>query len=1187
MKRINSNLIILPREGSIMINLRGYEIKEEIFRNSNSTIYRGTRNSDKCPVVVKLLNKEYPTDKEIAAFIREYEIADKLSGDGIIKVYALEKHHNSLAIVMEDIGGESIDRVLHHINLNLAEKLVLAIQMTRSLLQVHQQNIIHKDVNPTNFIWNPQTNQVKIIDFGISTELTREATQCINLNILEGTLDYMSPEQTGRINRPIDYRTDLYSLGVTLYELMTGHLPFQGNDELDIVYGHIAKTPIPPQEINPEIPDILSDIILKLISKTAEERYQSALGLKKDLEYCLLRPESKKKTGRFIPGQNDIVDRFEIPHKLYGREREVEILIEGFERAAEGHSEFLLISGYSGIGKSSIVHEIRKPVTGKKGFFISGKFNQLERNIPYSAFTQAFQELIRQLLTESQDNLDEWKRRLMDAIGSNSHVIVDILPELEQIIGLQPPVIELNPLEAHNRFLLTFREFIQVFAGPEHPLVIFLDDLQWSDSSTLDLLKSLLVTGHLQYVLFIGAYRDNEVKAGHPLLQMLEELKNRQEGPISPFRQLVLKPLKFSAINHLIADTFHCRPDATRSLSKHILQKTKGNPFFITRLLNSLYQHGTFTFLAEKGQWEYDLTKVEAVEISDNVVDLLVKNLELLPARTKDLLKLAACIGNQFDLRALSLISNKSIAALGKDLWIAIKKDFILPLNNNYKYINSHKERTISPDLDIRFCFAHDRIRQAVYSLIPQSRKSAIHLKIGREYLKAFRRTKRVDLIFDLVHHLNIGKDLIREKTERIELANLNVMAGNKAIKATAFGAAANYYETAEYLVPEDEWPHNEIFKLYLEHATAALLSGDSTKASALCDRLNGKVVGNLEKGAVTNLKVLILEFQGKLFETIAEIRKALHLFDIFLPENPEEIEQRIQESIRKMQQHLSRTPIEEIVNLPEMNDPEKMMAMQLLFQVVPPAIQTYPPLYILASLLMCDLSITFGISPLSCKCFGDYGVIQITMLGDYQTGYKLGQTTFALINKFKVESQKPPVYFTFTFISHWRAHYQESLNYYDLSYRTGLQTGDLFYATYAIAHKVHLLMWVGKNLTECKTEIENAIAFLKNAQNASPLLLAEIVAYAIQKFQTVPGQGDPVDFSAKDREMIASFEKTHNLALLGRFYHYNTYINIINDDMEAAQKWNAMYEKIIFAGLSDFPIPDHYLFQGLILVNQ
>lgn len=1170
-----------------MINLVGYEINEEIFRNSNSAIYRGTRNSDYNPVVVKLLNKEYPTDKEISAFIREYEIANKITGDEIIKVYALEKHHNSLAIIMEDIGGESIDRVLHRTNLNLAEKLALAIQMTSSLIQVHQQNIIHKDINPTNFIWNRQTNQVKIIDFGISTELTREAAQCVNVNILEGTLDYISPEQTGRINRPIDYRTDLYSFGVTLYELLTGHLPFNGDDELEIIYGHIAKTPIPPLEVNPEIPAALSEIVMKLMSKTAEERYQSAFGLKKDLEYCFLSLKSKKKISKFIPGQNDMVDRFEIPHKLYGREKEVEILIEGFEKTAEGCSEFILISGYSGIGKSSIVHEIRKPVTRKKGFFISGKFNPSEQNIPYYGITQAFQELIRQLLTESQHNLDDWKRRLMNAIGSNSRVIVDILPKLEQIIGPQPPIIELNPLEAHNRFLLTFRKFIQAFAGPEHPLVIFLDDLQWSDSSTLDLLKSLLVTGHLQYVLFIGAYRDNEVKAGHPLLQLLEELKNRQEGPTSPFRHLVLKPLRFSAVNHLIADTFHCRPDATRSLAKHILQKTKGNPFFINRLLNSLYQHGTFTFLAEKGQWEYDLAKVEAVEISDNVVDLLVKGLELLPARTKDLLKLAACIGNQFDLSALSLISNKSIAALGKDLWIAIEKEFILPLTNNYKYIHFQKTGTISPDVEIRFCFTHDRIRQAAYTLIPQNRKSAIHLKIGREYLKSSRRTNRVDSIFDLVHHLNIGKDLIQEKTERIELANLNVMAGNKANKATAFGVAANYYETAEHLVSEDEWPHDELFKLYLEHATAALLSGDSIKASVLCDRLTRKAEGNLEKGAVTNLKVLILEFQGKLFETVAEIRKTLYLFNIFLPENPEEIKQRIQESIIKMQQYLSQTPVEELVNLPEMNDPEKMMAMQLLSQVVPPAIQTNPPLYTLATLLMFDLSITFGISPLSCKCFGDCGSIQITTLGDYQTGYKLGQAAFALINKFKAESQKPPVYFTFTYISRWRAHYQESLDYYDMSYRTGLQTGDLFHATYAIAHKLHLLMWVGKNLTECKTETESAIAFLKSAQNASPLPLAEIIAYTIQKFQTVPDQGHPIDFTAKDRKMMASLEKAHNLAFLGRFYHYNTYINIIHDDMEAARKWNAMYEKVIFAELSDFPVPDHYLFQGLILVNQ
>ncbi len=1171
-----------------MINLTGYEFKEEISKSEKSTILRGTRDSDGYPVVVKLLNREYPSAKELSDFVREYEIMNKIALNGIIKAYNMEKFNNSLAIIMEDIGGESVAKVLKSIKVGIAEKLSLAIQMTDSLIQVHKQNIIHKDVNPSNFIWNYKTNKVKIIDFGISAELIREVSLCFNSNILEGTLDYISPEQTGRICRPIDYRTDLYSLGITFYELFTGQLPFHGDDELEIIYSHIAKKPIPPIGINPEIPVVLSDIIMKLVAKTVEDRYQSAFGLKKDLEFCKQLLEEKREILGFIPGQGDILDRFEIPHKLYGRAAEIEMLISGFERAAEGTSELLLVSGYSGIGKSSLIHEIRKPITGKKGYFISGKFNQFERNIPYYGITQAIKELIKQLLAQSQNSLDNWKQRLLDAMGSNGQVIIDIVPELEQIIGPQPQVAELNPLEAQNRFQMTFREFINVFARPEHPLVFFLDDLQWSDTSTLDLINYIMTAGNIQYVLFIGAYRNNEIQAGHPLIRLTEELKNAQQDSNSTVHQIFLKPLEFSAINQLIADTFHSQPETTESLANIISQKTQGNPFFINQLLNSLYLQGTFTFLPEKGQWVYDLEKVEAVEISDNVVDLLVKGLELVPEETMNILKLVACIGTQFDLKTVSLISEKSVAALGKDLWIAIEKEIVLPLNNNYKFINTLSE--MNPlDLEMRFSFAHDRIRQAVYSLITESEKCEIHLNIGREYLKCFRESKRTDEIFDMVNHLNNGICFIQEKDDRLELADLNIMAGNKAKKSTAFAVALSYFETAESLLSEEEWAlmPDKYFALLVEQASTALLSGDLFKADAICGHLSKIANNNIEKGAVSNIKVLILIFQGKLIETIDEIRKTLLLFDVSLPETPEDIGQKMQEGIAKMQQFLAVTPVEELINLPVMNDPEKCMAMQLLFQVVPPAIQVNPQLYMLASLMMFEMTMTYGTSPLSCKCFGDCGVILEVALGDYKTGYKLCEAAFALINKFKAESQKPAVYFIFTYISYWSAHYQEGLDYYDMSYRTGLETGDLMHATYAIAHKMHLFMWVGKNLSECKTETENTMAFLKQAKGSIPLVLTEIVYYIIHKFQTTPEQNGQLDFEEKDNEMIGMIEKTHNLPFLGRFFQYNTYVNIILGNMEEAEKWNMMAEKIIFAGLTDFPVSDHYFFQGLILIHK
>lgn len=1177
--------------GSLMIHLDGYNIIEEISTDINSIVLRGIRNLDNCPVIIKLLNKEYPSTKELSNFIREYEIMVRLIGDGLIKAYTTEKYNNSAAIIMEDIGGESVDKVLNSIKLDIMEKISLAIKMTECLIQLHKQNIIHKDVNPSNFIWNYKTNQVKIIDFGISAELIREASQFINLNVLEGSLNYLSPEQTGRINRPVDYRTDLYSLGVSFYELFTERLPFEAKDEIEMIYSHIAKTPIPPKEINHEVPTVISDIVMKLMNKAAEERYQSALGLMKDLEYCLKLLEEKKEVCGLILGTEDILDRFEIPHKLYGREEEIKMLINGFEKAASGNCEFLFVSGYSGIGKSTLIHEVRKPITGKKGYFISGKYNQFERDVPYYGITQAFKQLIRQLLSEPQSVLDNWKSRILEALGDNGQVILDVIPELEQIIGPQPQVTEFNPLEAQNRFKMLFREFINVFARKEHPLVIFLDDLQWSDTSTLDLLKYILETGKAKYILFIGAYRDNEVNTGHPLHKLLIELKNTQQDPPPPFNQIFLKPLDFTAINQLIADTFHSHINDTKALTNIIFQKTKGNPFFIGRVLNSLYLQGTFTFLSDKGQWIYDLKKVEAVEISDNVVDLLVKNLESLPKSTMDILKLVACIGSQFDLITASQISKKSISELGKDLWVAIEEEIVLPLNNNYRFINTLEKETNPIDIEMSFCFAHDRLRQAVYSLIPEQDKCVVHLNIGNTYLKSFRETKQADAIFDLVNHLNIGRNLVGQRDKRIELAKLNIMAGNKAKKSTAFAVALNYFETAKSLLSNEEWKSmpDKFFNLLLEIATVAFLSGDLSKADSVCEHLSKIASTNLEKGSVTNIKILVLIFQGKLSETIDEIRKPLKLLNIYLPESPEELRQTIKDGVLRMQQRLASMTVEDLVNLPVMNNPERLMAVQML-QMAPIALQANPLLFNLSTLIMFELTLNYGTSPISCRCFSDFGHTIGKVVADYKTGYKLGQAAFALINKFKAESQKPSVYYIFPYISYWRVHYKESIDYYDLSYKTGLKIGDVMHATYAISHKIHLLMWVGKNLNECKVETENSILFLKQTKGAAPLALVEIIHYAIEEFQSVPnnaGQNYQQDHISRYNKVIKRIEKIRNSTYLARFYLYNVYISVILDDMSAAEKWNGLVEDIGFAEIYDFAMPDYYLFKAMILINK
>ncbi|MBF0102561.1 MAG: AAA family ATPase [Desulfobacterales bacterium] len=552
-----------------------YQTTETLFESDRSTVYRGKQKANNQPVVIKILNEEYPSPAEIARFIHEYEIIKDLETNGIIKIFNLEKYNNSLAIIMEDIGGNSLKNILLKGQLDVKQFLEIAINITKIISEIHQHNIIHKDINLSNIIWNPHSNQIRIIDFGIATELSEENVGVKNVHILEGTLQYISPEQTGRMNRVCDYRTDYYSLGISFYEMLCGNVPFMTDDPMELIHSHIARNPQPIHEVNPSIPKIVSDIIMKLIAKNADDRYQSAFGIITDLDECLKQLKQGSQLTDFPIGARDVSDKFNIPKKLYGREKEVETLLNSFERISKGKAETILVSGFSGIGKSFLVYEIHKPIVASRGYFISGKFDQFQRNIPYSALIQAFNELCQQLLTESKEKLTIWREKLLNALGTNARVIIDVIPDFELITGHQPPVPFLGPTESQNRFNFVFENFIQVFTQKEHPLVLFLDDLQWADSATLNMLNILITAEKREYFLLIGAYRDNEIDMSHPLSITIEQIKKE-----TPIISLSLCPLEKNHVNQLLADTLHHSPNSVEKLGNLILNKTDGNPFF-------------------------------------------------------------------------------------------------------------------------------------------------------------------------------------------------------------------------------------------------------------------------------------------------------------------------------------------------------------------------------------------------------------------------------------------------------------------------------------------------------------------------------------------------------------------------------------------------------------------------------
>ncbi|MGA7938243.1 MAG: serine/threonine-protein kinase PknK, partial [Kovacikia sp.] len=701
------------------LTLSGFTITDFLQEGTKSLIYRGVRVEDSCPVVIKGLRPEQCTAHNIEQLKHEYAIAHPLNLAGVVRALALEMDRGTPYLILEDFGGRSLDQLLGQFREPTAF-LAIALQIVQALAQIHQHHIVHKDIKPQNIIVNADSKQVKIGDFGLAAFIPYESQIINSGNRIEGSLPYLSPEQSGRMNRGIDQRSDLYSLGVTFYEMVTGQLPFQGNDPLEWIHCHIARTPIAPVVVSPAVPPVVSDIIMKLLAKVAENRYQSALGVQADLERCWQQWETTGQISPFSLATQDISDRLQIPQKLYGREPEITQLLTLFDRVLTGGKpELILVSGYSGIGKSFLVNELHKPIVQTRGIFISGKFDQYKRDIPHTTIVQAFQGLVRQLLTEPEEKLVIWRDRIQAAVGNSGKLITDVIPEVALIIGEQPPLAVLGSAESQNRFNLIFENFIGAFAHPDHPLAIFLDDMQWADSATLNLIQTIATGSKVQFLCFLLAYRNNEVDSSHPFSLMVEKL--RRQG--IPLTEILLSPLDLVCVNQLIADTLRCSLAQSESLAQLVLHKTNGNPFFVNEFLRTLRQENLLTFNPAEKSWQWDIDQIEAKGFTDNVVNLMIERMQKLSAETQEFLKLASCIGNQFNLEILAIVAERPPAAIADGLWEAVLRGLIVV-------------GTSTETAEKSYGFVHDRIQQAAYALIPAAQKQTVHLQIGRLLLK-------------------------------------------------------------------------------------------------------------------------------------------------------------------------------------------------------------------------------------------------------------------------------------------------------------------------------------------------------------------------------------------------------------------------------------------------------------------
>ena len=1070
-----------------MIELNGYQIREEIYRNSRRVVYRGIREADGLPVILKTLGTEYPSPTDIAQLHHEYEITQDLKLGGIIEPLSLEISSNLPVLILPDTGGISLKTFLNQQRLDLSHFLILAIKLAQTLGEIHQRHIIHKDIKPSNIIIQPQSLEVKLIDFAIASQLSRETAAAVHPHNLEGTLAYMSPEQTGRMNRAIDYRTDFYSLGVTFYEMLTGQLPYQIEEAIELVHCHIARMPVPPTERVPEIPLAVSNLVMKLLAKNAENRYQSGLGLKTDLEICLKQWQEQGRIDEFKLGEKDFSGQLEIPQKLYGRDREKAQILSAFERVCGGATELMLISGYSGVGKSALVQETQKPLVKHRGYFISGKFDQFKVNIPYAAVIQAFASLVRQLLSEPEAQIKAWNEKILGAIGENGQVIIEVIPEVELIIGPQPALVSLPPTESQNRFNLVFQNFITVFTQKEHPLILFIDDLQWADLASLELIKRVITDSENHHLLMIVSYRDNEVTATHPVELSLQTIK---KTPV-PVTEINLTPLNVHHVNDLLAETLNCTTAKSFSLAKLIFKKTQGNPFFLTQVLKSLEQDQLLTFNWDKGGWDWQISQIEKIGITENVVELMVSKIQKLQPQTQTALKLAACIGNCFDIEMLSIVNERSPHLTSRDLWEAIQEELILPLAKAHTLSRVREPR---PGEKVCYQFLHDRVQQAAYSLIPEGRKKETHWKIAELLLSNTPQKNIEENVFEIVSHFNYSRELITNLEQKTKLARLNLKAGQKALSANAYELADTYFLLGLKLLGQDSWEtdYPTTLRLHIQAAYAAYLNTDFERMEDLVKIGLVQAESILDQVNFYEIRIKAYSSCSQQLKALENTQKALELLEIHLPEQPTFAD--IQVGLNEISNQLAGTNIQDLINLPEMSKAHQKAGMRVLNSAIAPAYQVAPMLLPLIVVQEIKLSLTYGNTDESAYAYACYGLILCGIVGDIETGHQFGQLALKVLEKFNNKELKCRTLMVVNNnVGVWKEPFQDTIPPLLTAYESGLGTGDLEYAGLSVYNYCLNSYLAGKELSKLESEIACYNFLLKKIKQITPLTYCQM----------------------------------------------------------------------------------------------
>ncbi|NJR22925.1 MAG: serine/threonine-protein kinase PknK [Richelia sp. CSU_2_1] len=1030
-----------------------------------------TTDLDSKQVPIEVLSSEN-TAKKMGRLNAAYCIADNIYlPNNTVKCYGIDSGEGDRDFRWEDIGGQSLEELMALQKLDLKDILRIAIAIVKIFTKIHQIPIIHKNIKPGNIIANLSTGKLKLCDFSIASRVTVESAKLGDSKDMIGTISYMSPEQTGRTNRLVDRRSDYYSLGVTCYELLTGKLPFGTPNDLETIGCHLAEHPTPPHQIDPTIPEVVSSIVMKLLEKNAEDRYQSPAGLIFDLQTCLSQLEKNGKIDCFRTGKRDKGRLLVLPQKLYGREQELDMLEAAFDRARRGNKEVIMISGASGNGKSAIARTVRKHALKAGGYFISGKFEKLKPNIPYIGFSQAFVEMIDQILTESPEKIAAWRKKILRAVGEQGRVIAEIVPEIELLIGPQPPAIKLGAVENENRFKILFDRLLDVFCDEEHPLVIFLDDLQWSDSASLKFMEWLVTEWDCKHLLVIGAYRDNEANDNPFLSKTIDKIA--AAGAV--VNSMAIGSLKQFQARQLVAETlygdeFLHQQKYSMPLADLLFDRTAGNPFLLTQFLQTMYAESLLVYDPAGNTWNWDIATIQAVGIVDrSAADLIASNISKLPESTQKILQLAACVGSVFDLEMLGLAIGQSPAGTAVMLWEALQAGLILPAPPTCKIspldsgsadqkLTSSESELLIPSFQTSYKFLHDRVQQTLYGQIPDDRKQEIHLALGQLLLENKDIEEIKENIFAVVKQLNCAIDLLETIAEKDELVELNLLAGQKAKSASAYEVAVTYLNTGWAIlnppcegdsIEESTWIRNYplTLELHVELVETEFFNANFERSQFLATVVLHEAKTLLEKIKVYEVTIKTYFCQNQLQLAIDTGLEVLEMMGCSLEEKllfPEVV-------------------VENLTDFPAMTDPNKLASMQILDAISSATFVTNPALFTAIVFTKVNLCFKYGNSPLAAVTYADYALILSGSMGDRGSGYCYGEQALKLLDKFNAKEVKCRVLNLFNaHVRHWKQPLRQTIEPLSEAIQSGVEAGDLIFTGIAsINYCTHLFLQV------------------------------------------------------------------------------------------------------------------------------